>query len=148
MVRKVIKTQATTPLAKGLLLQGLCDVLITRSWMWDHGMTADRRCPCGQEDSPDHLIKGCSFAAKGRADRNTSEGTWKEFRQALVYKVRPKCDPGPEDYECWIKGEVDDFKDFWWDPDVPVFTDGSALHGLYPGLEVASIGHSSSAETG
>ena len=85
-------------------------------------------------------IKGCSFAAKSLADRNTSEGTWKDFRQALVYKARPRCDPGPEDYECWIKGEVVDFKDFWREPDMPVFTDGSALHGLHPGLEVASIG--------
>ena len=57
-----------------------------------------------------------------------------------MYKARPRCDPGPEDYECWIKGEVVDFNDFWWDPDMPVFTDGSALHGLYPGLGVASIG--------
>ena len=63
MVRKVIRTKATTPSAKGLLLQGLCDVLITRSWMWEHGMTTDRMCPW-QEDSPDHWIKTCSFAAK------------------------------------------------------------------------------------
>jgi hypothetical protein len=106
--------------------------------MSDHGMTEDRRCPCGQEDMPDHCIKGSSCAANS-PEMNISVRTWKEFRQALVYKARPKCDAGLEDYECWVQVELVDFKDFWWDPDVPVFTDGSALHGLYPGLEVASI---------
>ena len=39
----VVRTKATTPSAKGLLLQGVCDVLTTRAWMWDRGIAEDRR---------------------------------------------------------------------------------------------------------
>ena len=66
--------------------------------------------------------------------------TWADFKQAILLKTRPLCDEGIGDYECFVQGVLVDVNGFWWDPDVPVFTDGSALHGLYPGLEVASIG--------
>ena len=105
-MRKVVRTKTATPSAKGLLLQGVCDVLTTRAWMWDHGIAKDRRCPCGQEGTPDHWIKGCGFSAKSTGiDTSSTYGTWKEFRQALVYKARPRCEVGPVDYECWAQGE-------------------------------------------
>ena len=57
-----------------------------------------------------------------------------------MFKTGPLCDEGIGDYEWFVQGVLVDVNDFRWDPDMPVFADGSALHGLYPGLEVASIG--------
>ncbi len=109
--------------------------------MWEQGIAEDRRCPCGSEDSPDLWLQGCAYAAvaprSGHFDRRPS---WEEFRKAVQFKTRPCCAAGVGDYECFVQGSLVDVNEFWWDSDMPVFTDGPALHGLYPGLAVALIG--------
>ncbi len=78
--RKVYRAKATTTPAKALLLQGVCDVLTTRAWLWEHGIADDRRCPCGSVYLLDHWLQGCEFAAAGRPRDMSRKGpSWADF---------------------------------------------------------------------
>lgn len=140
LVRKVLRFEATSPSARSHLFQGICNVLTTRAWMWDHGISQDRKCPCGQEDTLDHWMQGFSMAAGRTAGHEDRYESWEDFRTALFEVQKPTKEEALEGYECFWGRDRVDAADFWWDPDLPVFTGGSALHGLYPGLEVATIG--------
>ncbi len=121
LVRKVCRARATTTPAKSLLLQGACNAVTDRTWMWEHGIVEDRRCPRGAEDSPDHWLQGCTQAAAvPRSDQVDKRPSWEEFRKAIQFKTRPCCAAGFGDYECCVQGTLVDVNDCWWDNDMPV----------------------------
>jgi hypothetical protein len=61
------------------------------------------------------------------------------LRQASLWRERPIRRLCFEGYRCYVEDRIVDVEDFFWDDDRFLFTDGSALHGLYRGIGVATI---------
>ena len=95
LIRRLFHMKAISPIQKGHLLQGVCNVLTTKAWMWEHGISSDRKCICGQEDTSDHrLLSECPGAL--RHGRTEIPPTWTEFRTSLLVQELPLREEGLE----------------------------------------------------
>jgi hypothetical protein len=120
-LRSLLRRKQWAPTAKKVLLQLLPHFLPTRSWLHARGHPLAPTCPCGQLDDLAHRLGGCTYLGEG------VPYTAAQVQQALLRLPRPEA-PEPAGIQRAINGDSVPPQQIRWDPDRPVFTDGSCKY--------------------
>jgi ribonuclease HI len=122
---------------KSACLGALHGTFPTPAWLWAHGWDSQHDCPdCGQTADLIHLMNGCgppSFDPQA------------VIAKALVPLVKPEVFDIKELIACTINGFPVNFEDFSFDPDIPIYTDGSAKD---IGIEAIAVSAGAAFQTG
>ncbi len=133
IVREWIGSKKRSLSDKKVALQILGKSLVTNSWLHTHGWDVAGKCSCGQVDDIQHRISGCH-----RARGSDLDTFWANMRKAQnIPDPRPVKEEG---FICFINGERVAAKDFSWDRNLPIFTDGSVAFPRWTRLSAGAGG--------
>jgi hypothetical protein len=129
LIRKILRKKKIPAKVKTTILEIVYGTAPTPSWLWAHGWQISPTCDqCGCQKDIDHLASGCA----------PRDNIRKLICKALTtIKVPEKCNVFSE-IKYFVNGCLMDKKKFRFQPDEPIFTDGSAKNIQWPELAVAA----------
>jgi ribonuclease HI len=103
---------------KSACLSALHGTFPTPAWLWAHGWDSHNECSaCGQTDDLIHVVNGCG---------PPTVDPQQIIAKALKPLAKPEVFDINESIVCTINGWPVNCEDFMFDPDLPIYTDGSA----------------------